>query len=136
MGILYGIFIATTYIFLIIQLCLFFQNAIRFGFLEKLQVINHGMSERFRDEVLRVSQNFFDLTEEEKRAYGGGKLFDPIRCGTSFNVSVDKTLFWRDYLKVHVHPHFHAPSKPRDFRYGKANPTSPASSSYSHLFSR
>lgn len=77
------------------------------------------MSERLRDEVLRVSQNFFDLTEEEKRAYGGGKLFDPIRCGTSFNVNVDKTLFWRDYLKVHVHPHFHAPFKPRDFRYGK-----------------
>ncbi|XP_027333910.1 protein DMR6-LIKE OXYGENASE 1-like [Abrus precatorius] len=78
-------------------------------------LINHGVSETLRDELLRTSQSFFDLTEEEKRQYAGEKLFDPIRCGTSFNVMVDKTLFWRDYLKCHVHPHFNAPSKPHGF---------------------
>ncbi|KAJ1396087.1 Oxoglutarate/iron-dependent dioxygenase [Sesbania bispinosa] len=78
-------------------------------------LINHGVSETLRDEVLKASQSFFDLTEEEKREFAGGKLFDPIRCGTSFNAMVDKTLFWRDYLKCHVHPHFHAPSKPLGF---------------------
>ncbi|KAK7275808.1 hypothetical protein RIF29_16932 [Crotalaria pallida] len=78
-------------------------------------LINHGMPETLRDELLRGSQSFFDLTEEEKGEYGGGNLFDPVRCGTSFNVRVDKTLFWRDYLKCHVHPQFHAPSKPSGF---------------------
>lgn len=79
-------------------------------------LINHGVPETLRDELLRASQSFFDLTEEEKREYAGrNKLFDPIRCGTSFNVTVDKTLFWRDYLKCHVHPQFNAPSKPPRF---------------------
>ncbi|TKY56295.1 2-oxoglutarate/Fe(II)-dependent dioxygenase [Spatholobus suberectus] len=78
-------------------------------------LINHGVSETLRDKVLRASQSFFDLTEKEKRECAGGKLFDPIRYGTSFNVMVDKKLFWRDYLKCHVHPHFNAPSKPPGF---------------------
>lgn len=82
-----------------------------------MQLINHGVSEKLRGEVLRSTKSFFDLTEEEKREFSGENLFDPIRCGTSFNVMVDKTLFWRDYLKCHVHPHFHAPSKPLGFRY-------------------
>ncbi|KAK9270918.1 hypothetical protein L1049_026505 [Liquidambar formosana] len=78
-------------------------------------VINHGVSERLRDEMVKVCQSFFDLTEEEKREYAGKQLLDPVRWGTSFNVNVDKTLFWRDYLKVHVHPHFHAPHLPTEF---------------------
>ncbi|XP_061362139.1 2-oxoglutarate-dependent dioxygenase 19-like [Gastrolobium bilobum] len=78
-------------------------------------LVNHGVSETLRDELLRASQSFFDLTEVEKMEYAGRKLFDPIRCGTSFNVMVDKTLFWRDYLKCYVHPHFSAPSKPPGF---------------------
>ncbi|KAK7301150.1 hypothetical protein RJT34_12011 [Clitoria ternatea] len=79
-------------------------------------LINHGMSETLRDELLRGSQGFFDMSVEDKREFAGEKLFDPIKCGTSFNVMVDKTLFWRDYLKCHVHPHFNAPSKPPGFR--------------------
>ncbi|KAE9605935.1 putative flavanone 3-dioxygenase [Lupinus albus] len=56
-------------------------------------LINHGMSETLRGEFLRASQSFFDLSEEEKKEYAGGNLFDPIYCGTSFNVTVDKKLF-------------------------------------------
>ena len=67
--------------------------------------------------MIRKTESFFDLTREEKRQYTGKKLFDPIRCGTSFNPKVDKALLWRDYLKVHVHPHFNAPNKPSGFRY-------------------
>ncbi|RVW26158.1 hypothetical protein CK203_110539 [Vitis vinifera] len=33
-------------------------------------------------------------------------------CGTSFNARVDQILFWRDFLKLFVHPQFHSPSKP------------------------
>lgn len=69
------------------------------------------------DKMLRASQRFFDLSEEEKREYAGEKVLDPIRYGTSFNLTVDKALFWRDYLKCHVHPHFNVPSKPPCFRY-------------------
>ncbi|XP_004490402.1 2-oxoglutarate-dependent dioxygenase 19-like [Cicer arietinum] len=78
-------------------------------------LINHGVSEKLREEVLRASQCFFDLRGEEKKDYVGENVFDPIRCGTSFNVKVDKTLYWRDCLKCYVHPHFHAPSKPLGF---------------------
>ncbi|KAK8692349.1 hypothetical protein V6N13_075816 [Hibiscus sabdariffa] len=78
-------------------------------------VINHGVPEMLRDEMVRETESFFDLREEDKRQYAGKKLFDPIRCGTSFNSNVDKTLLWRDYLKIHVHPHFNAPDKPSGF---------------------
>lgn len=69
------------------------------------------------DDMINRSEDFFDLEEEEKQEYAGKTLFDPIRCGTSFNVKVDTTLLWRDYLKIHVHPHFNAPKKPAGFRY-------------------
>ncbi|XVE60549.1 hypothetical protein DITRI_Ditri05aG0137700 [Diplodiscus trichospermus] len=78
-------------------------------------VINHGVPETLREEMLRETERFFDLTREEKQQYTGKKLFDPIRCGTSFNTKVDTTLLWRDYLKIHVHPHFNAPDKPPGF---------------------
>lgn len=79
-------------------------------------VINHGVPKELKEEMLGACQSFFDLTEEAKLEYAGKSLFDPIRIGTSFNITVDKQLFWRDYLKVHVHPHFHAPHKPAVFR--------------------
>jgi len=69
--------------------------------------------------MLRATQRFFDLSEEEKKEYAGEKVLDPIRYGTSFNVMVDKSLFWRDFLKCHVHPHLNVPSKPPGFRYTK-----------------
>ncbi|MED6197774.1 hypothetical protein PIB30_059840 [Stylosanthes scabra] len=78
-------------------------------------LINHGVSETLREELLRASQSFYDLPEEDRKQYEGGNVLDPIRCGTSFNLNVEKNLLWRDYLKRHVHPHFHAPSKPIDF---------------------
>ncbi|WJX28445.1 hypothetical protein P8452_17163 [Trifolium repens] len=78
-------------------------------------LINHGVSETLRAEVLRASQCFFDLPSEDKKEYMGEKQLDPIRCGTSFNVKVDKTFYWRDFLKCYVHPYFHAPSNPLGF---------------------
>ncbi|XP_044475994.1 2-oxoglutarate-dependent dioxygenase 19-like [Mangifera indica] len=78
-------------------------------------VINHGVKKTLRDEMIKACQSFFDLPTEEKRDYAGKKFVDPIRWGTSFNTKVDKTYFWRDYLKVHVHPQFNAPQKPVGF---------------------
>lgn len=79
-------------------------------------VINHSMPRRLMDEMLNVGERFFDLAKEEKQDHAGKELFDPIRCGTGFNNGLGNVFLWRDYLKVHVHPHFHAPHKPADFR--------------------
>jgi isopenicillin N synthase-like dioxygenase len=81
------------------------------------QVINHGVPESLTKAMTHACGEFFNLTEEEKREFGGKHVLDSIRCGTSFHASVDKVLFWRDFLKVFVHPQFHSPTKPAAFRY-------------------
>ncbi|XAR48530.1 Flavanone 3-dioxygenase [Bertholletia excelsa] len=89
-------------------------------------VVNHSMPRKLMEEMLMACESYFNVPKEDKGEYKGKKLFDPIRSGTSFNVSVDKGLFWREYLKLHVHPQFNAPHKLARFReiletyYGKA----------------
>ena len=72
------------------------------------------------DDMLKATEIFFDLAEDEKGEYRNKQLFDPIRYGRGFNVSMEKA-FRRDYLKVHVHPHFNAPHKPHELRYVRHN---------------
>ncbi|XP_022762406.1 protein DMR6-LIKE OXYGENASE 2-like [Durio zibethinus] len=78
-------------------------------------VINHGVPESLMKAIIDASKGFFELTEDEKQEFEAKHVLDPIRCGTSFNVSADKVLFWRNFLKVFVHPKFHSPSKPPSF---------------------
>ncbi|EXC41811.1 putative 2-oxoglutarate/Fe(II)-dependent dioxygenase [Morus notabilis] len=78
-------------------------------------VINHSVPERLIDAVIDGCKGFFDLAEEEKLEFKGKHVLDPIRYGTSFNASVDKVFYWRDFLKVFVHPQFHFPNKPSGF---------------------
>ncbi|KAG9450747.1 hypothetical protein H6P81_010712 [Aristolochia fimbriata] len=85
----------------------------RWGF---FMVVNHGVPEELRTGVMEAVKGFFDLPEEKKREFAGKHVLDPIRCGTSFNTSVDKVLYWRDFLKVFVHPNFHPPSNPSNLR--------------------
>ncbi|XP_062077048.1 2-oxoglutarate-dependent dioxygenase 19-like [Humulus lupulus] len=75
-------------------------------------VTNHGVPERLMSGVIEGCREFFDLSEEEKLEFEGKHVMDPIRYGTSFNASVEKVSYWRDFLKVLVHPHFHFPNKP------------------------
>ncbi|GAB2267992.1 hypothetical protein Dimus_002969 [Dionaea muscipula] len=75
-------------------------------------VVNHGVPERMFEDVIGNCNEFFDLTAEEKREFEGKRVLDPIRCGTSFNVSAEEVHFWRDFLKLHVHPEFNCPHKP------------------------
>ncbi|KAF5448454.1 hypothetical protein F2P56_028989, partial [Juglans regia] len=79
-------------------------------------VINHGVPESQMKALIKACGEFFNLKEEEKQEFAGKHVLDSIRCGTSFNASVDKVLFWRDFLKVFVHPKFHSPTKPSGFR--------------------
>ncbi|KAL8143835.1 hypothetical protein V2J09_016867 [Rumex salicifolius] len=78
-------------------------------------VVNHGVPEEIMNKMMDGVQSFFNLTVEEKREFQGSHVLDPIRCGTSFNSSVEKVFFWRDFLKVFVHPNFHFPHKPQGF---------------------
>lgn len=79
-------------------------------------MINHGVAETVMTEMVDICREFFDLEEEEKREYETKHVLDPIRYGTSFNPKMEKVFFWRDYLKIMVHPNFHAPTKPSRFR--------------------
>ncbi|KAK3006311.1 hypothetical protein RJ639_016865 [Escallonia herrerae] len=64
-------------------------------------VVNHGMPESLVEKVVNASQEFFNMTEEEKKEFEGKHALDPIRCGTSFhNANKGKVLLWRDYLKL------------------------------------
>ena len=68
--------------------------------------------------MIDVCEAFFNLTAEEKKEFQGtGNVLDPIKCGTSSNVSIDKVLLWRDFIKVKSHPDFNSPHKPTGFRY-------------------
>ncbi|XP_077213202.1 2-oxoglutarate-dependent dioxygenase 19-like isoform X1 [Tasmannia lanceolata] len=79
-------------------------------------VINHGVAKCLMERILDACHDFFDLTEEEKREYVGKHVLDPIRYGTSFNPAVEKVFYWRDFIKIFVHPVFHSPDKPASFR--------------------
>ncbi|PWA68441.1 Non-heme dioxygenase N-terminal domain-containing protein [Artemisia annua] len=79
------------------------------------QVINHGVPEALMKMVIEKSYEFFNMTDEEKKDFEEKDVLDPIRYGTSFNFKKDIVLYWRDFLKVIVHPEFNCPNKPLGF---------------------
>lgn len=78
-------------------------------------VVNHGIPEAMLKKMLDVIKEFFEMPEEEKREWETKHVLDPIRSGTSFNAAKDQVFFWRDFIKVFVHPQFHSPHKPHNF---------------------
>ncbi|KAA8536419.1 hypothetical protein F0562_028897 [Nyssa sinensis] len=78
-------------------------------------LINYGVPESLIKAVMETCIKFFNLTDEEKKEFDGKHVFDPIKCGTSLHGRMDTVLFWRDFLKVIVHPEFHFPYKPTGF---------------------
>nr|XP_027112811.1 protein DMR6-LIKE OXYGENASE 2-like isoform X1 [Coffea arabica] len=85
------------------------------GFFMRVQVVNHGIPESLMNAIFDVTNEFFNLAEEEKMGYETKHVLDPIRYGTSFNASKEQIFLWRDFLKVFVHPDFHCPRSPRVF---------------------
>ncbi|MCL7035997.1 hypothetical protein MKW94_023783 [Papaver nudicaule] len=84
-------------------------------------VVNHGVPDSLKDELINSCMNFFDLSREEKSVYEVENavdpcILDPIICGTDFNPASESVSFWRDYLRVLVHPVFHSPPKPEGLR--------------------
>ncbi|KAI3866263.1 hypothetical protein MKX03_028549 [Papaver bracteatum] len=91
------------------------RNAcVHWGF---FMVVNHGVPKSLKDQLINSCMNFFDLSPEEKSVYEVQNavdpcILDPIICGTNFNLDSESVSFWRDYLRVLVHPVFHSPPKP------------------------
>lgn len=83
-----------------------------------MQVINHGVAHSLMQAMVDAYCRFFNLTEEEKSDvethYGADRA--QIKYGTSYNVGSEKVRLWRDFIKMRVHPDFHAPHKPQGFR--------------------
>ncbi|KAK7250539.1 hypothetical protein RIF29_33042 [Crotalaria pallida] len=84
-------------------------------------LINHTVPKSLMEKMVDQFFAFFNLKEEEKQGYSGKEVTDPIRYGTSFNASMDKVLFWRDFVKILVQPEFHSPDKPVGFRDASAD---------------
>ncbi|KAK5770426.1 hypothetical protein PVK06_046576 [Gossypium arboreum] len=79
-------------------------------------VTNNGVPERMMKAMIEVCREFFELTEEKNGECEGKHVLDPIRYETNFNPSLEKILYWRDYLKIFQHPSFHLPINPPSFR--------------------
>ncbi|KAK6156807.1 hypothetical protein DH2020_011055 [Rehmannia glutinosa] len=79
-------------------------------------VVNHGIPETLMKAMLDVTNEFFNLPEEEKPEFQPKNVVDPVRYGTSFNTAKEKIFCWRDFLKLFVHPQFHCPDKPESLR--------------------
>lgn len=87
------------------------------------QVKNHGIPESLYDAMLEACQEFISMPDNEKQEFKTKKdVMDRIRFGTSNNLSSGKAGFWRDYLKLFVHPDFNSPHKPAAFRYTYTSP--------------
>ncbi|XP_078156770.1 2-oxoglutarate-dependent dioxygenase 19-like [Carex rostrata] len=81
-------------------------------------LVNHGIPERLRDEMLEAFKALFDLTDDEKGSYIGTHALDPIRMGSGFNSMTDtgECQCVRHHAKILVHPEFHSVPKPLNFR--------------------
>ncbi|PKH93916.1 hypothetical protein CRG98_049804 [Punica granatum] len=55
-------------------------------------------------EALSVASNFFDLPTEEKMKYMSNDVHEPVRYCTSMKDGMDKTQYWRVFLKHYSHP--------------------------------
>ncbi|XP_052206266.1 2-oxoglutarate-dependent dioxygenase 19-like [Diospyros lotus] len=76
-------------------------------------LVNHGVPENLMKETVEACDRFLNQTMEEKLKFAGRDVWEPIRFGTSIDIKVAANCFlWRDFLKLFVHPHFNAPTKP------------------------
>ncbi|KAL1534361.1 2-oxoglutarate-dependent dioxygenase 19-like [Salvia divinorum] len=77
-------------------------------------LVNHGLPEELVASLFAKMREFFSLPDDDRKQYEGKSTSSPIVCG-NFNVKTTSNqtfTLWRDFLKIHVHPEFHCPSKP------------------------
>ncbi|KAF5179877.1 Dmr6-like oxygenase [Thalictrum thalictroides] len=78
-------------------------------------LVNHGVPESLMERMLAICQEFFNQPEDVKLQSAEEHVLAPLRYGTSFNPSVDKVFFWRDFLRIWMHPQFYSPPTPAGF---------------------
>ncbi|KAK1365843.1 Fe2OG dioxygenase domain-containing protein [Heracleum sosnowskyi] len=80
-------------------------------------VKNHGISEELYEAMFERCEEFNSMSDDEKQLFKMKKdVMDRIMFGcSSINMSSTQVRFWRDYLKLFVHPDFNSPHKPAGF---------------------
>ncbi|XP_010437037.1 PREDICTED: protein DMR6-LIKE OXYGENASE 1 [Camelina sativa] len=68
------------------------------------QIKNHGVPDKTIDKMLTVAREFFHQPESERVKHYSADSTKTTRVSTSFNVSADKVLNWRDFLRLHCFP--------------------------------
>lgn len=82
------------------------------------KLVNHGIPENVSQKMLNASNEFFNMTKEEKLEFEAHGIFSPIGFNTGFNpVEQKKHLISREALRLIVNPDFHCPPKPLSLRY-------------------
>ncbi|KAI6696146.1 hypothetical protein NL676_016265 [Syzygium grande] len=71
---------------------------------QRKQIVNHGICQTVMDEALHAASSFFDLPTQEKMKYMSNNVHKPVRYATSLKDGIDKTQFWRVFLKHYAHP--------------------------------
>ncbi|XP_078165767.1 2'-deoxymugineic-acid 2'-dioxygenase-like [Carex rostrata] len=73
-----------------------------FGF---FQVINHGVSEQLMRDMIRVTEEFFNMSEEDKAAYYSEDIYKTNRLFSSTDLAKkDGPRYWRDCLRLACYP--------------------------------
>ncbi|KAH6827137.1 hypothetical protein C2S53_014629 [Perilla frutescens var. hirtella] len=67
-------------------------------------IINHGISEALKEEMMKVGEEFFSLNLREKMKYASDDVMSSVRYGTSLNTSKKHDLHWRDFFRHYGHP--------------------------------
>ncbi|KAH9305538.1 hypothetical protein KI387_009942, partial [Taxus chinensis] len=85
------------------------------------QIVNHGVEESVMKSMMEIAKEFFEMPVEDRAyLYSEDPLKKSVRVSTSFNVTKDKVLNWRDYLRHPCHPLEEAvpswPEKPAAYR--------------------
>lgn len=68
------------------------------------QIKNHGVPDTTIEKMLTVAREFFHQPESERVKHYSADPTKTTRVSTSFNVSADKIMNWRDYLRLHCFP--------------------------------
>jgi len=77
----------------------------RHEIIQKIMVINHGVSEELVDETMNLFKEFFNMPTEDKAIYyleDGSKAFR--LCTSSLNYRKDGINTWKDSVKHDCHP--------------------------------
>jgi len=68
------------------------------------QIVNHGVPEATMKSMMGIAKEFFEMPVEDRACLYSEDTNQRVRLSTSFNISKEKVLNWRDYLLHPCHP--------------------------------